>query len=129
MRQIISGAITAVAMSLVLATSALATDCANASKSSQSAGIQVLLGPGSEPVVLSKGLQHRIDQGLVDPDTGEGFHGLIGFDFDGDGVADVSTWAGVGPLGEGVPHNAQENGPACKGLTNVFVYLTTCVEA
>ncbi len=129
MRQIIAGAAAAVALSLVLVTSALATDCANASKSSQSAGIQVLLSPGTDAVALTEGLQRRIDRGLVDPETGEGFHGLVGFDFDGDGIADVSTWAGVGPLGAGIPHNAQDNGPACRGLTNVFVYLTTCVEA
>ena len=82
-----------------------------------------------EPVWISNGLQRRIDQGVVDPLTGEGFHGLIGFDLDGDGVADVSTWVGVGPEGTEIPDNAQENGPACRGLTNLFVYLTTCVEA
>ena len=80
-------------------------------------------------VWISNGLQQRIDQGIVDGETGEGFHGLIGFDGTGDGVADVSTWIGVGPDGTEIPTNAQENGPACRGLTNLFVYLTTCVEA
>jgi hypothetical protein len=128
MRRIIVGAAVAVAMSLVLATSALAMDCVNASKN-QAAGVQAVLDSNFEPVWLSKGLQQRIDQGVVDPLTGAGLHGLIGFDFDDDGVVDASTWVGVGPDGTEIPDNAQENGPACRGLTNLFVYLTTCVEA
>jgi hypothetical protein len=129
MRRIIMGAAAAVAMSLVLATSALAMDCANASKN-QAAGVQAVFDINTfQPVWISKGLQQRIDQGIVDPQTGAGFHGLLGIDIDGDGVADVSTWAGVGPEGEEIPTTAQENGPACRGLTSIFVYLTTCVEA
>jgi hypothetical protein len=115
-------------MSLVLATSVLAMDCANASKN-QAAGVQAVLDSNFEPVWISNGLQHRIDQGVVDGDTGEGLHGLIGFDLDDDGVVDASSWVGVGPDGTEIPDNAQENGPACRGLTNLFVYLTTCVEA
>jgi hypothetical protein len=130
MRRIITGAVAALALSLVLATSALAFDCTNASKSSPSAGVQVVININTGAIVwVTQGLQKRIDQGLVDPDTGAGFHGLIGLDFDGDGIVDVSTWAGVGPEGTEIPDNAQENGPACRGLTSVFVYLTTCVEA
>jgi len=129
MRRIITGAVAAMALSLVLATSALAFDCANASKKDQSAGVQVVLNPVTGISWVTEGLQHRIDLGLVNPLTGEGFHGLVGLDFDGDGIADVSTWAGVGPEGDEIPDTAQENGPACRGLTSVFVYLTTCVEA
>lgn len=129
MRRIIAGAAAAIALSLVLATSALAMDCANASKN-QAAGVQVVFGTNAGGIVwISNGLQRRIDQGLVDPLTGAGFHGLIGLDLDGNGEADVSSWAGVGPDGTEIPDNAQENGPACHGLTNLFVYLTTCVEA
>ena len=32
------------------------------------------------------GVATRISQGLINPDTGEGFHGLVAFDFDGDGT-------------------------------------------
>ena len=78
---------------------------------------------------LDQFVSHAIDQGVVDPLTGAGLHGLIGFDLDDDGVVDASTWVGVGPEGDEIPDNAQENGPACRGLTNLFVYLTTCVEA
>jgi hypothetical protein len=59
---------------------------------------------------------------------GAGFHGLIAFDFDGDGVADASTWIGVGPDGE-VPLQAQFRGPACRGLTNIGIYLEQCIGA
>jgi hypothetical protein len=129
MRRIILGAVAAVAMSLVLATSALAMDCVNASKN-QAAGVQLVIDINTGAIVwISNGLQNRIDQGVVDPLTGAGFHGLIGLDFTGDGVADVSSWVGVGPDGTEIPDTAQENGPACRGLTNIFVYLTTCVEA
>ena len=67
-----------------------------------------------------------IEQGLVDPNSGEGFHGMIAFDLTGDGIADASTWFGVGPDGE-IPLVAQFKGPACKGLTNIGIYLTQCV--
>lgn len=130
MRRIIASAAAAAALSLVLATSALAFDCTNASKSDPAAGAQLVIDINTGAIVsMTEGLAKRIDQGLVDPATGAGFHGLVGLDFDSDGEADVSTWVGVGPDGTEIPTTAQENGPACRGLTSVFVYLTTCVEA
>jgi hypothetical protein len=128
MRRIILSAVSAVALSLVLATSALAMDCTNASKI-PAAGVQAVLDSNFQPVWISHGLQQRIDAGVVDPLTGAGLHGLIGFDLDDDGDVDASTWVGVGPEGTEIPDTAQENGPACRGLTNLFVYLDTCVEA
>lgn len=59
------------------------------------------------------------------PDTGAGFHGLIGFDFDGDGTVDVQTFI-VGPDDE-IPELAQFNGPSCHGITNVGIYFTECL--
>ena len=53
------------------------------------------------------GLANRFAQGLVDPETGEGFHGLIGFDFDGDAV-DFSTYI-VGPDDE-IPSSPSSTG-------------------
>jgi hypothetical protein len=129
MRRIILGAVAAVGLSLVLATSALATDCANASKN-QAAGVLAVFDITTGAAVwISDGLQQRLDHGVIDPLTGAGLHGLFGIDIDGDGVTDVSTWVGVGPDGTEIPDTAQENGPACRGLTSIFVYLTTCVEA
>ena len=109
---------------LVLAAGpSLAHECVNASKP-QGAGIQVLIGP-TGIVWTTPGLAERVSQGLVDPDTGEGFHGLVGFDFDGDGVVDFSTFI-VGPDDE-IPLLAQFNGPHCSGITNIGIYLSECV--
>jgi hypothetical protein len=101
----------------------LATECINASKP-LSAGNQVIIGPAGV-VWSTPGLANRFAQGLVDPNTGEGFHGLIGFDLDGDGIADVSTFI-VGPEDE-IPEIAQTNGPACSGITNIGTYFTECL--
>ena len=120
-RSVIVGAI-ALAVSMLIAAPAFAFECFNASKKNQAAGAQLVLGPNDEVLYISKGLENRIEQGLIDFETGEGFHGLIGFDEDGDGVADAHTWIGVGPGGE-IPLEAQFRGPACRGLTNIEIYF------
>jgi hypothetical protein len=119
---------TALLISVLIAAPALAHQCTNASKSDPAAGAQIVFGPDEQPIFITQGLLSRIDRGLVDAETGEGFHGIIAFDLDGDGAADVSTWIGVGPDGQ-IPLEAQFAGPACRGLTNVGVYLTQCVNA
>jgi hypothetical protein len=112
--------------SLLIVSSAFAHECINASKSDQAAGAQALIdGTTGEILWTTEGLANRIAQGVIDPDSSEGFHGLIAFDGDGDGDADYSTWIDVGPDGE-VPLVAQLNGPMCKGLTNLFMYFTEC---
>ncbi len=125
MRSRVVGFVLGTAASLALATSALATDCVNASKVDQSAGVQVVIdGTTGEIEWMTPGLAERIDRGVLNPDAEDsGFHGLIGFDFDGDGVVDVSTWIGVGPDGTEIPEVAQFNGPADKGLTNICLFL------
>jgi hypothetical protein len=120
-------AILGVVASLAIASSALAHECTNASKSDPAAGAQVLIDETTGAFVwMTEGLANRLEQGVIDPASGEGFHGLIAFDADGDGDADYSTWIDVGPDGE-VPLVAQLSGPACKGLTNLFLYFTVCV--
>jgi hypothetical protein len=98
-------------------------ECINASRNGV-AGAQLVLGQNDEPIWISNGLQHRIDQGVVDFETGEGFHGLVGFDIDGDGVGDLATWI-VGPNDE-LPDQAQWNGPTCKGVTNIEAWFEEC---
>lgn len=111
---------------LAAAGPAWAHECVNADKN-QASGVQVVIDANTGALVwISQGLQQRIAQGLVDPDTGEGFSGLLGFDVDGDGVVDVSTFI-VGPEME-IPEQAQLNGPACHGITNVEVFFTQCVS-
>lgn len=106
----------AVALALA-AGSASAHECVNISKQNQAAGVQIVFGDGPDPVWISDGLQKRIDAGVVDLDTGEGFHGLIGIDFDGDGVTDAATFI-VGPEGE-ISEKAQANGSPCHGIVNI----------
>jgi len=126
-RTVFVTAMTVVLVALFSAT-ALAFECTNVSKSDPAAGAQVLFGPDDQPIWVSKGLQNRIDRGIVDPETGEGFHGIIAFDFDGDDIADASTYIGVGPDGE-IPLVAQFAGPACRGMTNLGIYFSECVGA
>ncbi len=128
MRARLTGMIGGVALSLVLASTALATNCVNASKHEQGDGAQVVIDAATGDIVwATPGVLHRVELGLIDPDTGEGFHGIVGFDFDGDGVADASSWFGVGPEGDEIPENAQWNGPACRGITNIETYFTECL--
>ena len=90
------------------------------------AGAQAIINfVTGEVEVVTEGLQRRIDQGLVDPATGEGFHGLFGFDFNGDGIVDATSYI-VGP-DDHIPGLAQFNGPACHGVTNIGVFFSQCV--
>jgi hypothetical protein len=128
MRRSIFVGTVALLISVLIAGPALATECTNASKP-PAAGAQLILGPDfMTPIYISDALLKRIERGIIDFETGEGFHGIVAFDFDGDGEADASTWFGVGPDGE-IPLEAQFAGPACRGLTNIGVYLTQCVGA
>jgi hypothetical protein len=115
-RSAVLSAVAAVAVTVVGAGPALAIDCSNASKPAQ-AGVQVILGPNNEIEWTTRGLAIRIDHGLVDANTGAGFHGLLGFDIDGDGQADVSTYV-VGP-NDALPEVAQINGAACHGIVPI----------
>ena len=108
----------AIPTTLVLAAGpAFAHQCVNASKKNQAAGVQIIFGEGDDPLWVSKGLQKRIDNGVVDLETGEGFHGLVGVDVTGDGKVDFAVYI-VGPNDE-IPLPAQTNGADCHGIVNV----------
>jgi hypothetical protein len=125
MRRPITATILGVVASLLIASSAFAHECVNASKSDQAAGAQVLMDATTGEILwMTPGIAQRLEQGLIGP-NGEGFHGLIAFDANSDGIADFSTWIDVGPDGE-VPLVAQLSGPACRGLTNLLLYFTVC---
>jgi hypothetical protein len=123
-RRLALGGIAAAATIVLTAGPGLAHECVNASRNG-TAGAQIILGADDSVLWISNGLQSRIDQGLVDPETGEGFSGLVGFDIDGDGVGDVATWI-VGPNGE-IPLKAQFNGDPCKGVTNIGLWFEECM--
>ena len=127
MRRPLTAMVLGLVASLMIASSALAHECTNASKSDPGAGAQALIDANTGEILwTTEGLAARLANGVVDPNSSEGFHGLVAFDVDGDGIADFSTWIGVGPDGE-VPLVAQLSGPACRGLTNLFLYFTVCV--
>jgi hypothetical protein len=127
MRRLFLGGAAAVAAVVLTAGPGLAHECVNASRNG-AAGAQLVFGgeAGEEIVYMSKGLQQRVANGQVDLATGEGFHGLIGLDLDGDAVGDLAIYL-VGPTGE-VPLKAQYNGPTCKGLTNIDNWFEECFQ-
>jgi hypothetical protein len=125
-RRIAMGALAATAAIVLTAGPSLAHECTNLDKVA-GAGAQLVFGPGDTIEYISTGLQKRIDQGIVDPETGEGFSGLIAFDEDGDGTADFFTYI-VGPNDE-LPDQAQWNGSVCHGVINIETAMTTCAPA
>jgi hypothetical protein len=95
--------------------SAFAHECTNLNKPA-GAGAQVVLDTDSNVVSATNGFIHRFEKGLIGPE-GEGYHGILGVDLDGDGVADLSTYI-VGPEGE-LPKTAQANGSPDHGIVNL----------
>jgi hypothetical protein len=127
MRRIIRAAVLGALASLMLASTALASHCVNPNKVEE-AGAQVIFNLATGQIVWTTiGVATRLDQGLIDPATGEGFHGLVGFDFNGDGIVEATTWVGVGPDGTAIPWQAQAFGPACQGVTDFETYFSECL--
>jgi hypothetical protein len=120
MKKVLLGAATAVMAMLVMTGTASAFHCTNVSKDARNpgAGAQVVINPDTGEIVsASNGVQKRVENGLIDPDSGEGYHGLVGLDFDGDGQADRSTFI-VTP-NDVLPDTAIENGPADHGINSL----------
>jgi hypothetical protein len=125
-RRVSLGAVALLAAALIAAGPVMAGHCTNADKNA-AAGVQAVIDINTGAIVwISDGLQHRIDQGIINPVTGEGFHGLLGFDLDGDAVADVTTYI-VGPNAE-LPDQAQLNGAPCHGVISIETLFTECVS-
>jgi hypothetical protein len=101
---------------------AFAHQCVNASKP-QAAGAQLILDDAGNVIDARVGIEKRFERGLIG-EEGEGFHGLLGFDTGHGSI--VGTYI-VGPEGE-IPQQAQSNGPACKGITNIEVYFSECLS-
>src|SRR5207244_2586149 len=125
MKRLIGGTGVALAAMFAMAGPAFAHDCTNASKDAHApgAGGQLIIDTNSGNIEwASAGVQQRIAQGLIDPNTGAGFHGLIGLDFNSDGVVDATTYI-VGPNGA-LPETAQNNGSPCHGVTSLDTYFS-----
>jgi hypothetical protein len=128
MRRPVVASLLGVIASVAIASSALAMDCTNVSKSDPIDGAQVLIDGNTGDVLwISNGLAERLERGVVDPSSGEGLHGIIAIDYTTDGIADVSTWFGVGPEGAEIAEPALLNGPTCRGLTSLELYFSQCL--
>jgi hypothetical protein len=108
---------------VVFAGTAFADHCTNIQRDQHdpSKGVQVVLDvSGDEASIESanQGVINRVNRGIIDPATGEGFHGLIGLDFDGDQHVDVMTYQ-VGPEGDALPETAIENGSPDHGIVDI----------
>ncbi len=104
---------------VVMGGTAFADHCTNADKD-PSVGVQVIINTTDDSIEWANaGVLNRIDSGLIDPDSGEGFHGLVGLDFDGDGTVDATTYL-VGPDGDALPETAIQNGSPDHGIVPLF---------
>ena len=123
-RRVSLGAATLMIAAVLAAGPALAGHCMNADKN-PSAGVQITISFVTGHIIVSSGVQQRIDAGVIDPNTFEGFHGLAGFDVTGDDVADLTTYL-VGPNFE-IPPQAQLNGAACHGVVSIEAFFAECL--
>jgi hypothetical protein len=118
-------AVATVTMLTLGAGSALAHECVNPDKQA-GAGAQVIIDVNNEeapPTFTNPGIERRFMSGVTTQDT---FRGLIGFDLDSDGDADITTWI-VGKYGE-IPLKAQMSGAECHGVINIGTYFDVCMQ-
>jgi hypothetical protein len=104
---------------------AFADHCTNIQRDEHdpSKGVQVIIDASTEEGTIewaNPGVLNRVSNGLIDPETGEGFHGLVGLDFDGDGTVDAMTYL-VGPEGDALPETAINNGSPDHGIVHIGV--------
>jgi hypothetical protein len=116
-----AGAGVAVMAVVAMGGTAFADHCTNIERDSRdpSKGVQVVInGTDGSIESANAGVENRIAQGLIDPATGEGFHGLVGLDLNGDNTVDVMTYL-VGPDGDAIPETAIQNGSPDHGIVGI----------
>lgn len=123
LRKTLVGLGIAVVGPVALAGAAFADHCTNIERDQHdpSKGVQVVIDASTEEGAIewaNAGVMNRVENGLIDPATGEGFHGLVGLDFDGDGTVDVMTYI-VGPDGDALPETAIDNGSPDHGIVGI----------
>ena len=100
---------------------AFADHCTNIQRDQHdpSKGVQVIINAADGSIEWANpGVVMRVGQDLIDPATGEGFHGLVGLDFDGNGTVDAMTYI-VGPEGDALPDTAIANGSPDHGIVPI----------
>jgi hypothetical protein len=118
-----AAAATGIALFAIVGTAgtAFADHCTNIQRDMHdpSKGVQVIINAQDGSIEWANtGVLNRVGQGLIDPATGEGFHGIIGLDFDGDGTVDAMTYS-VGPEGDALPDTAITNGSPDHGIVGL----------
>jgi hypothetical protein len=114
-----------VAVVVAMGGTAFADHCTNIERDSHdpSKGVQVVINATDGSIESANaGVQNRIAQGIIDPATGEGFHGLVGIDFNGDNTVDAMTYL-VGPEGDALPETAIRNGSPDHGIVGIEAVL------
>jgi hypothetical protein len=125
MHKALAGLGVATLATLAMGGTAFADHCTNIQRDLRdpSKGVQVVINGTDDSIESANaGVVNRVDNGLIDPATGEGFHGLIGLDFDGDGTVDAMTYF-VGPEGDAIPHPAIDNGSPDHGIVDIVTVL------
>jgi hypothetical protein len=111
----------AIAASFAMGGTAWADHCTNIQKDQHdpSKGVQVIINDTDGSIEWANaGVQNRVENGHIDPESGEGFHGHVGIDFDGDQTVDVMTYI-VGPEGDALPDTAIHNGSPDHGIVPI----------
>src|SRR5262245_13595393 len=112
------------AATLAMSGTAWAGHCTNIQKDQHdpSKGVQVIINDTDGSIEWANaGVQNRVARGKIDPDSGEGFHGHVGIDGDGDGKVDVVTYI-VGP-GGALPDTAVNNGSPDHGIVDICAVI------
>jgi hypothetical protein len=125
LKKAIAGVGVATVATVAMSGTAFADHCTNISKDAHNpgGGTQLTIDVQTEEIVSANpGVLRRIDQGVIDPATGAGFHGLVGLDLDGDGAGDVTTFI-VGPEGDALPQTAIDNGSPDHGIVDISTVL------
>jgi len=121
LKQAVAGLGVTIAATVAVSGTAWADHCTNIQKDQRdpSKGVQVIINDTDGSIEWANaGVQNRVSQGLIDPNTGEGFHGLVGIDLGGDGTVDFMTYI-VGPDGDALPDTAINNGSPDHGIVGL----------
>src|SRR5262245_58408960 len=116
----LAGVAVLAAATLAMSGTAWAGHCTNIQKDQHdpSKGVQVIINDTDGSIEWANaGVQNRVKNGHIDPDSGEGFHGHVGIDFDGDQTVDVVTYI-VGKQGQ-LPETAINNGSPDHGIVDI----------